>query len=150
MSYGACQILATDQNNWGDRMNDSENAQDWYSEETATFGDRLAAAREASHLTQKELAQRVGVKNSTMRDWENDLSEPRANRLSTLAGILGVSLSWLLTGEGEGVEAPNEEMQVQPDMTLLLTDLRAVRAQLTQSNERLAQLEKRLRAMGKS
>ena len=124
--------------------------QDWYSEETATFGDRLAAAREAAGLEQKDLAQRVGIKTGTLRNWEDDLSEPRANRLSILAGILGVSLSWLLTGEGEGVGAPVDDDMAGPDMTLLLTDLRAVRAQLTQSNERLAQLEKRLRAMGAS
>lgn len=150
MSYGAGRALATDQNVWGTRMNDGLNNQDWYSEETATFGDRLAAAREAARLSQKELAQRVGVKSSTMRGWEEDLSEPRANRLSILAGILGVSLSWLLTGTGEGLDAPEEQEQMAPDMTMLLTDLRAVRAQMAQSNERLAQLEKRLRAMGKS
>ena len=131
-------------------MDNDANDLDWYSEETATFGDRLAAAREATGLTQKELAQRVGVKNSTLRGWEDDLSEPRVNRLNTLAGILGVSFRWLLTGEGEGVDAPVEDEAVSPDMTSLLTDLRAVRAQMTQSNERLAQLEKRLRAMVKS
>lgn len=123
--------------------------QDWYSEETATFGDRLAAAREAAGLTQKELAQRVGVKFGTLRNWEDDLSEPRANRLSMLAGILGVSLRWLLTAEGEGLDAPDAAAEVPPNVTMMLTDLRAVRAQLAQSNERLAQLEKRLRAMGK-
>ncbi|MBU2992805.1 helix-turn-helix transcriptional regulator [Octadecabacter sp. 1_MG-2023] len=131
-------------------MTDADDNQDWYSEETATFGDRLAAAREAAKLSQKGLAQRVGVKNSTMRNWENDLSEPRANRLSILAGILGVSLSWLLTGEGEGVEAPEEEDQLAPDMTVLLTELRSVRAQMAVSAERLALLEKRFRAVGKS
>lgn len=133
-------------------MNDDVKAdnQGWYSEEIATLGDRLAAAREATNLTQKELAQRVGVKTSSLSNWEDDLSEPRANRLSHLAGILGVSLRWLLSGTGEGIEEPDENEQVAPDMTLLLTDLRAVRAQMAQSNERLAQLEKRLRAMGKA
>lgn len=119
----------------------------WYSEDMATFGDRLGAARDVAGLSQKELAQRVGIKPGTLRNWEDDLSEPRANRISILAGILGVSLSWLLTGEGEGLLAPTEDAPLEPDMAALLTDLRAVRAQMTQSNERLAQLEKRLRAM---
>lgn len=130
-------------------MQNELESQDWYSEETATFGDRLAAARDAAGLSQKELAQRVGIKTGTLRNWEEDLSEPRANRLSILAGILGVSLSWLLTGEGEGVAAPELEDVVAPDVTALLTDLRAVRAQMAQATERVAQLEKRLRAVAR-
>ena len=63
-------------------MNDAIDPQDWYSEDMATFGDRLSAAREAASLSRKELAQRVGIKGSTLRAWEEDLSEPRANRLS--------------------------------------------------------------------
>ncbi|MEZ5913851.1 MAG: helix-turn-helix transcriptional regulator, partial [Paracoccaceae bacterium] len=39
----------------------AESAENWYSEEAATFGDRLAAAREAAGLSQAELAQRLGV-----------------------------------------------------------------------------------------
>lgn len=131
-------------------MSEDEMSKDWYGEETATFGDRLAAAREGAGLSQKELAQRVGVKTGTLRDWEDDLSEPRANRLSIFAGILGVSLSWLLTGEGEGLVEPGEDDGDAPDITTLVSDLRAVRAQMMQSGERLAQLEKRLRAIARS
>ena len=131
-------------------MQDETEQTDWYSEETATFGDRLAAARDGARLTQKDLAQRVGIKTSTLRNWEDDLSEPRANRLSILAGILGVSLSWLLTGEGEGVAAPEEDETIAPDMSDILTDLRAVRAQMAQAADRVARLEKRLLAMAKS
>lgn len=129
-------------------MEDQNPTNDWYSDETATFGDRLAAAREAAGLTQKELAQRVGVKAGTMRNWEDDLSEPRANRLNMLAGILGVSLSWLLTGEGEGLSAPAEAEAEGADIAALLVEVRSARAHVLQSSDRLAQLEKRLRAMG--
>lgn len=131
-------------------MQDGVDSQDWYSDETATFGDRLAAAREAAGLSQKELAQRVGIKTSTLRNWEEDLSEPRANRFSILAGILGVSLSWLLMGEGEGIEAPDFDEPMAPDMTAILTDLRAVRAQMAQATDHMARLEKRLRALAKT
>lgn len=123
---------------------------DWFSDDTATFGDRLAAARGAVGLTQKALAQRLGVKAGTLRNWEDDLSEPRANRLSMLGGILGVSLGWLLTGEGEGLEPPEEHGAASPDVSELLADLRAVRVQMQQSSERLALLEKRIKALGKT
>ncbi|WP_370737990.1 helix-turn-helix domain-containing protein [Octadecabacter ascidiaceicola] len=131
-------------------MDEHSETTDWYSEETATFGDRLAAAREEARLSQKELAQRVGIKTSTLRNWEEDLSEPRANRLSILSGILGVSLRWLLTAEGEGLLAPDEDAPINSDVADLLNEVRAVRAQLTASNDRLAKLEKRLRRMGQS
>ena len=129
-------------------MENEATTQNWYGEEIATFGDRLAAARDVAQLTQKELAQRVGIKVSTLRNWEEDLSEPRANRLSILSGILGVSLRWLLTAEGEGLLAPDENAPIASDISAILTELRAVRAQMKQSTERLALLEKRLRMMG--
>ncbi|MCW1952126.1 MAG: helix-turn-helix domain-containing protein [Octadecabacter sp.] len=134
-------------NRMGTTMDEHSETVDWYGEETATFGDRLAAAREAARLSQKELAQRVGIKTSTLRNWEEDLSEPRANRLSILSGILGVSLRWLLTAEGEGLLAPEDDAPVTSDVGEILSEVRAVRAQLTASNDRLAKLEKRLRRM---
>ena len=69
---------------------------DWYGPDMATFGDRLAAAREHAAMSQSDMAKRLGVKVSTLRKWEQDLSEPRANRLSMMAGLLNVSIMWLL------------------------------------------------------
>lgn len=123
-----------------------DSSSDWYGEDTATFGDRLAAAREGAGLKQAELAKKLGVKTKTLADWENDIKEPRANRLSMLSGMLGISLSWLLTGEGEGVAAPMEgETQVDQDTLAILTEIRALRTQISQNADTLAQLEKRLR-----
>ncbi len=122
-----------------------KNEDNWYSEEQATFGDRLTGAREASGLSQKELASKVGVKLETMRAWEDDIKEPRANRLQMLSGILGVSLQWLLSGEGEGLSHPSEN-ELSPDVSAIFSELRTLRAQMAGSVERLGQLEKRLRA----
>ncbi|MEO1640237.1 MAG: helix-turn-helix transcriptional regulator [Pseudomonadota bacterium] len=118
----------------------------WFGSETATFGDRLAGAREAAGLGQKELGAKLGVKPSVIAGWENDLKEPRANRLQMLAGVLGVSISWLLTGEGEGVDAPADLGAMNEDIADLLAELRGLRSEIAQSGERLARLEKRLRA----
>lgn len=130
-------------------MTEDSETHDWYSEDTATFGDRIAAAREAAGMSQKQLAERIGVSTKTLRGWEDDMNEPRANRWSMLAGILGVTLSWMLTGEGDGILAPDEDPTLAPDMTELLIDLRAIRAQMALSTARLARLEKRLRTMGR-
>ncbi|KPQ07224.1 MAG: putative transcription factor [Rhodobacteraceae bacterium HLUCCA12] len=126
-------------------MNDeTENA--WYSDSQATLGDRLAAGREAAGLSQSALATRLGVRLKTLRGWENDLAEPRANRLQMLAAMLGVSLRWLLTGEGDGVAPPPTEEQVRDDtLERTIADLRRLRGEMLAMSERLGQMEKRLR-----
>lgn len=119
---------------------------DWYSDEAATFGDRLTAAREAAGLDTEGLATRLGVKLTTLEAWEHDVKEPRANRLQMLAGMLGVSLTWLLTGVGDGLPAPTDETDGDADARALLADLRDLRLSIAASADRLARLEKRLRA----
>ncbi len=120
----------------------------WYGAETATFGDRVAGAREALGIGQPELARRLGVKVKTLRDWENDLAEPRANKLQMLAGLLGVSIMWLLTGEGEGVDPPQADESGTPEQIRdLLIELRAVQTEMDRGADRLARIEKRLRQM---
>ncbi|WP_170329452.1 helix-turn-helix domain-containing protein [Ruegeria arenilitoris] len=125
-------------------MNDEN---DWYGADAATFGDRLAGAREAAGMTQAQLARRLGVKKATIAAWENDLSEPRANRLSMMAGMINVSIMWLLTGEGEGMEAPVEEGEGDLELADAVAELRAIRGEMRASAERAARLEKKLRLM---
>jgi len=117
----------------------------WYSDETATFGDRLAGAREKAGLSQHELSERLGVKLTTLRQWENDLAAPRANRLQMLAGMLGVSLTWLLTAHGDGIDAPVDVAAVPKDVTAALSEIRALRQDLARTGDKLEQLERRLR-----
>ena len=116
---------------------------DWYSEVRATFGDRVAGAREAAGLSQDELARRLGIRSKTLQGWEEDLSEPRANKLQMLAGVIGVSLKWLMTGQGEGPSPPTAE--IGEDALALLAELRQLRGELALGAERLGRLEKRLR-----
>lgn len=120
-------------------------SEDWYDPETSTFGDRVAGAREQAGMDQALLAKRLGVKKSTLRAWENDLSEPRANKLSMMAGVLNVSLIWLLHGEGEGVEGPVDEITLDGDILDLLAEMRELKGQISQTSERLGVIEKRLR-----
>ncbi len=103
-----------------------------YSDSASTFGDRLVLAREAMGLGQGQLARRMGVKVQTLRNWEEDRSEPRANRLQMLAGMLNVSPPTPGRGPREGGVAP------------LVDELRALRHDQLRLIERMARIEKRL------
>ncbi len=117
----------------------------WYGAEASTFGDRLAAAREHRGLSRQDLAGRLRVKAATVDAWEDDLAEPRAARLNMLAELLGVSLPWLLTGEGEGVDPPGDEPVGPDDIEPMLAEMRQIRAEMLRFANRVSVLEKRLR-----
>ena len=72
-----------------------------------TLGGRIQRSRETLGMATPDLAARLGVKPETMRGWERDRAEPRANKLIMLAGILGVSPAWLIGGYGA---APEDEL----------------------------------------
>jgi transcriptional regulator with XRE-family HTH domain len=128
----------------------SDETTDWFGPEAATFGDRVAAAREAADMTQAQLARRLGIKKSTLMGWEQDLSEPRANKLSMVSGLLNVSMSWLLTGEGEGMPEPADVDLAVGDFAGVLNELRALRNEMRSNAERAARLEKKLRTLVQS
>lgn len=111
---------------------------DWYADDKATLGDRITAAREAAGIERRDLAAQLGLRSRTLRGWEEDEREPRANQLQMLAGVLGVSLIWLMTGRGEAPGAP-------PAAAVgTVAELRAVRDLLTDAAARLTRLEKAL------
>jgi transcriptional regulator with XRE-family HTH domain len=120
---------------------------DWFGPDAATFGDRVAGAREAAGMSQAQLSRRLGIKKSTLSGWEQDLSEPRANKLSMMAGLVNVSIMWLLTGEGQGTATPSDEDLVGPDFHDILAELREIRAAMRANTERAARLEKKLRLL---
>lgn len=119
--------------------------ENWYAEGHATLGDRITAAREKAGLTTAEAARRLGVRHATFLAWEADASEPRANRLQMLSGLLGVSLRWLMTGEGDG---PDPDQAALPnDVRAILGELRGLAAEQARLSERIAHGEKRLRRL---
>lgn len=118
-----------------------------YSDNTSTFGDRLTLAREVAGLTQEILAARLGIRLQTLRNWEEDRAEPRANRLQLLAGVLNVSMVWLMSGQGDAPSLAEKPLPADPAATAALADLRRLRAEQLQLAEKLARLEKRLRVV---
>ena len=60
------------------------------------FAKILKNLRTSSGLSQKELADKLGVCQSNVSDWENDVSRPEYERLIEIADIFDVSLDELL------------------------------------------------------
>jgi HTH-type transcriptional regulator, cell division transcriptional repressor len=67
-----------------------------------TLGGRVSLARDALAYSLEDTARMIDVDAETLRHWENDRAAPAANQLTILAGVLQVSLSWLMTGRGHG------------------------------------------------
>ncbi|MDP6166902.1 MAG: helix-turn-helix transcriptional regulator [Gammaproteobacteria bacterium] len=68
------------------------------------LGTRIQNSRLALGFTEAQLARRIGVKKTTLINWESGKTAPRANRLAEMAGILNVPLMWLIAG----AESPSE------------------------------------------
>lgn len=55
-----------------------------------TLGQLIVAARERHHLSQSELADKVGVAKYTIHRWEHDLAIPRSYAQRVLITLLGI------------------------------------------------------------
>ncbi len=71
----------------------------------------ICELRKARGLTQKELAQRLGITDKAVSKWERGLSCPDITLLVPLAQILGVTTGELLEGE----KIKNKELSNAPD-----------------------------------
>lgn len=60
------------------------------------MGERIKNLREASNLTQAELARKLGLSRSAVNAWEMGLSVPSAAYVVALSKQLGVSTDYLL------------------------------------------------------
>ena len=64
------------------------------------IGKRIREAVDALGLSLKQAADRCGISYSSLQNWAGDHREPRPDALITLGSQLGISIDWLLTGEG--------------------------------------------------
>ena len=71
-----------------------------------TVGSRVKFRRRQLKMTQKDVAEYVGVSASAVTQWENDATVPSSESLLKLASVLQSSPDWLLKGQGE-IDAPS-------------------------------------------
>ena len=73
------------------------------------FSERLKELRKQAHLTQVELAKRLGIGQSSYADWERGKKNPTQENLIKLAQILNVSVDYLVGNSDE--ENTNKELE---------------------------------------
>lgn len=78
-----------------------------------SFGQRLKVARTKKRLTQFEVAEILGIDDTTISKYENDKSEPDNATLTKLAGLYGESIDSLL-----GREVPNVGKKSDLDVSI--------------------------------
>lgn len=65
------------------------------------FSERLKELRKQAHLTQVELASKLGIVQSSYADWERGKKKPTQENLVKIAQILNVSVDYLVGNSEE-------------------------------------------------
>lgn len=68
------------------------------------MNERLKELRKHLHLTQRELAEKIGVSTSHVGDWECGRYKLTSTRIAQICAALHVRREWFETGEGDVLE----------------------------------------------
>ena len=77
-----------------------------------SFSDNLRQVRTERHMTQEELAEKLGVSRQAVSKWESDQGYPETEKLLILTRELGISLDYLFNNETGSSEQKQEERSV--------------------------------------
>lgn len=72
---------------------------------TKEIGLKIKNARSEAHITQAELALRLGVKQQSISQYERSLKGPKIETLEKIANALGVNISYFYTMETQEISA---------------------------------------------
>ena len=100
---------------------------------TSSMGSRLREARERTGTSAAALAEALGVNVTSIKAWENDKRTPRANKLVNIAGVLGVSVRWLLEGQAEPTRRESAPLSIET----LRREVEQLRSHLSRAQSRL-------------
>ena len=64
-----------------------------------TQGERIKKLRKSKGVTQRELAERLGISEQAISKWEKNLSNPSTKNLLQIAKIFGVSITYFYQDE---------------------------------------------------
>ena len=66
-----------------------------------SFGENIKAIRKSHNLTQKDLAQALGITTSAVSAWERDDALPSSKRLQALSDYFGIASDVLMSQSGD-------------------------------------------------
>ena len=75
------------------------------------IGKFIAEYRKKKNLTQKELAEKLGITDKAISKWERGIAMPDSSIMLELCDILGISVNELLCGEIVTMDNFNEKME---------------------------------------
>lgn len=79
------------------------------------IGKFIAQLRREKDMTQRQLAETLGVSDKTVSKWETGKGLPDAGYMSPLSDLLGITVNELLTGE----RIPDTEYQARAEETMI-------------------------------
>lgn len=77
------------------------------------FGEKLKRARNEAHLTQEELAHKLGIAKSTVAGYENNSREPDVMKIKKITEILNINADYLLGVEKVPHFSPDEKAIIE-------------------------------------
>lgn len=118
-----------------------------------TVGKRIAKLRKERKLSQKELATLLFVADKTISSWEIDRTEPSLEMLVKLSDVFGCSMSFLIHGEEDHMDAQQEiTIKLSKDefryleafMNLMVVEERIQEEGNQENKEQLLQLKEKI------
>jgi transcriptional regulator with XRE-family HTH domain len=89
----------------------------------SSFGKRVTELRKERLLTQKALAEELGVTKNTVSVWERDVRKPDFETLTKLCTFFNVNMSYLIGEDVARTEAPPERADDETAARWALEDL---------------------------
>ena len=85
--------------------------------EQKTIGKFIAVLRKSRGMTQKELAEKLGVSDKTVSHWENDESAPDISLIPVIAEIFSVTCDELLRGEKASAQSEPSDLYHENELS---------------------------------
>ncbi|MGN1443404.1 MAG: helix-turn-helix domain-containing protein [Acutalibacteraceae bacterium] len=85
--------------------------------EQKTIGKFIAVLRKSQGMTQKELAEKLGVSDKTVSHWERDESAPDISLIPVIAEIFSVTCDELLRGEKSSYQSETSVVNHENDLS---------------------------------
>ena len=68
------------------------------------FSERLKNLRKQAHLTQVDVAEKLGISQPAYASWERGIKKPTQENLVKISQVLNVSIDYLVGNSDEGVK----------------------------------------------